>query len=188
MFESLRGKKKKENPVTDGVTGNGFEEAAARVGPSLGAEPESEQEKRFLVKQEWARGCVKLCFLPLERHDPLWKLTNEEAEAARPEMQAFLQGLLDRYVPQIIMQLAARNKEFSDLVCAMAALYWFKWRLVVAQKRKEVDDALQGIEDREAEGEKKFECEVCQKSFPSSEALSAHLPCSGPPAHDDLLR
>jgi hypothetical protein len=135
---------------------------------------------------------VKACFVPLAHYDhPAWTVTDEEADRARPQMQKFLQAVVDRYAPQFLARFAVRHGELFDLGVAMASLYYLKWRVVAALKEEE--DRKRAAElhrtisiDRSAgtapaEGPEPVLCEQCGGTFPNREELAKHLPCKGSP-------
>lgn len=110
------------------------EPMAEVAGPETPAAPETSAlaADRLMVKREWARGCVALCFYPLYARDPRWQLTAEEADGAAGEMQVFLQAVLDKYLPELMAKYAAGNPELARLVLAMGIVAWTKGRKVAA--------------------------------------------------------
>lgn len=181
------------------VTGAGSEPAVPLDDRTAAPATELEQ---LTVKQEWATGCLKLCFWPLARFDnPAWALTDEEANVAAPEMQAFLQAIIDHYSPTVVVQALARltNKypEFADLVQALGLLYWMKWkqvRSIEVEMAERVDAAPPspvkptatspeaGItlpDDSEAADRT---CKYCQRIFPTVYDFALHRPCPERPA------
>lgn len=139
------GKKKNQKPTSEKAPGgpDNFEAVAEQVSAPAppppapeGAEPVPE---RLLVRDEWAQESVRFCFYVPARayRDSRWLLTPEESERARPQMQKFLQAVLDRYMPSLLGHLAARHAEFVDLLVAMTALTWYKWRQIQRLRREE---------------------------------------------------
>ena len=142
------GRKKNEPPLSEKAPGGAgdFEAVAEQVSAPEppppapeGAEPVPE---RMLVRDEWAQESVRFCFYVPARayRDSRWLLTQEESERARPQMQKFLQAVLDRYMPTLMGQLAARHPEVLDLLVAMTALTWYKWRQVQRLRREEIKE------------------------------------------------
>ncbi len=191
--------------------GEDLEQAAAEttaIPPSPKPEPEPVQnrpgffarlfnrtaptEERFLIKPEWARATVKVCFFPLAQfHHPAWEVTDEEAEKAAPEMQAFLQIVFDKYAPAILTRLSVRNPELLDLCLAMSWLAWTKYQLVAEQIEAaellgknppsrvvpisgEARPAQESVEELEP-----VTCEKCGVEFASRKKCAEHLPCPG---------
>ncbi len=148
------------------------------------------------VKDKWARGVVKVCFLPLAKYDhPAWRLTDSEAEMARPEMQEFLQALSNRYTPGLLARFEKRHPEFVDMLVAMVSLYYVKYKavsLVVlaeeargearkARSREEAGKVTQfGVSPEEAKNyevevpEHPFHCFRCGANFDTWESQSTH--------------
>jgi|SRR5579859_1498313 len=120
-----------------------FEAAAARVTaePVPGSDEEVSRnasqvagamsEEKMIIREEWAEGAARLCFLPAARLlHPAYALTDEEAESISPQMQAFLQAVADKYAPALLARLAGKYPEFFDLAAAVAVLHYQKWKLV----------------------------------------------------------
>lgn len=139
------GKKKNGEPESQKAPGgaDNFETVAGQVSAPAppppapeGAEPVPE---RMLVRDEWALESVRFCYYVPARayRDSRWLLTAEESERARPQMQKFLQAVLDRYMPTLMGQLAHRHPEFLDLLVAMTALTWYKWRQIQRLRSEE---------------------------------------------------
>ena len=126
--------KGKENSA---ATGGEFEEAAARVtvaapeSPADAAMAGVESGDRLEVRPEWAQAAARLCFLPAARlSHPAYALTDEEAEAITPQIQALLQAVADKYAPALVGRVANKHPELFDAAAALGVLYWQKWRLV----------------------------------------------------------
>ena len=178
--------------------GNGqadFEEAArevaedssaeARQGPGVESAPEPEREEiRLPLSEDDAREVVKVCFWPLAHYvDPLWAVTDAEAQKVAPKMQAFLRWFLLKYAPLFALKLTGRFPELVAMLTAMALLTWHKMHIVaVAQgerrKSKAAAPASPVVDAADVFSGPGFQCELCEKVFPSREALAGHLPCN----------
>jgi hypothetical protein len=134
--------------------------------------------EKLNVSEDHAREVVKICFWPLAHYvDPLWALSDEEAQPATPKMQAFLQWLLMKYAPAVTLKLAARFPEILAVAVAMALVAWRKAQIVMAAQQSA--QPAQAGEPATPEPETYWlDCEVCGKGFVSREALGAHLPCN----------
>jgi hypothetical protein len=97
-----------------------------------------------MVRPEWARGAVALCFYPLYARDPRWRLTEGEADGAAGEMQSFLQAVLDRYLPEWIGKYAPKNPELARLVLALGVVWLSKARAVAAMPKPQAAPAAAG--------------------------------------------
>jgi hypothetical protein len=96
----------------------------------------------FTITPDVAMAMVKGCFSPLARYDhSAWALTDEEAGPVVPKMQAAIQAVLDRHMPQFMMQMMNKYPEMLSLTYAMAMLYYMKFKAVrllrVAEYREE---------------------------------------------------
>jgi hypothetical protein len=137
----------------------------------------------LVVAEEDAREVVKVCFWPMARYvDPLWALSDTEAQKATPQMQKFLQWLLMKYAPAFALKLAVRFPELLSILAAMALLAWHKSQIVMAAQRAktatESPRSPVAVAGEPASPESEIECELCRKPFPSRDALAAHLPCN----------
>jgi hypothetical protein len=147
-----------------------------------------EPEARFLIQPKWARDAVKLCFWPaVQYHHPAWALSDDEAEKARPEMQDLLQSLFDRYVPTVLNTWASRHSEFMNVLMAVGALYYYKYRMV-RRILLEEEAARKVVEIRQPEQSaqpagmhappfpnRPMLCAVCQTQFENPDAYNGHL-------------
>jgi hypothetical protein len=173
-----------------------FQEAAREVvaeasppSPSVPS-PASIAEKlqALTVSEEHAREVVKACFWPMAHYvDPLWALSDGEAQKATPQMQTFLQWLLMKYAPLFTLQLAARFPEILGLAVALAFVAWHKSQIIMAAQRSTATASQpQSVAvagevpawTREPSSEFQMPCEVCGANFPSRQALADHLPCN----------
>jgi len=185
----------KRNPQTAGESPGSsevkaeFQAAAEQVAASEAppSEPSApsfvEKLEDLTVSEEHAREVVKLCFWPMARYvDPLWALSDAEAQKATPQMQKFLEWLLLEYVPLFTLKLAARFPELLGVLVAMALLAWHKSQTVIAAQRvkaaTESRPSPVAVAGEVASPECAIECELCRQSFPTREALAGHLPCS----------
>ena len=191
-------KSEKESPKVG--TGSLEEAAAAVTAPDPEPEPAAAApaaaeprvpDEPFVIPPDWARGAVKLSFYPLCRwNHRTWCLTDEEAERARPQMQAFLQAVGDRYLPELlsrfITEAGTKFPELLELAVAMAALAWFKYQQVQEAVEREaaaspgpvpVPKARPGAVEKQ--GEDDIQCEVCGLWFENRAYLVLHLPCPG---------
>lgn len=146
-------------------------------------------EQRFEIQPKWARGAVKACFMPLAKYQhPAWLLTDEEAEAVRPEMQGFLQAVFDKYVPTFLNAWASRHSEFANLAFAMGTLCYLKYQTVrdamlaeeATRKVVEMSHPPVDSEVQEAKPEtvnRPMLCGICRAEFSGLNAYKLHLPC-----------
>jgi hypothetical protein len=130
-----------------------FETAAARVTVEEKVLQPMDQEladelheaaagESLIIRPEWALVAVKGCFYPAAKWiHPAYEATDEEAQKAAPQMQAFLQTIADKYAPAMIARLANRHPEFWDLVAALGILYYQKWDAVTRIMAAEADAA-----------------------------------------------
>jgi hypothetical protein len=126
---------KTESPSA--TVGGDFEKAAEQVSAKPAetefAEngPAVEVVERFLIREEWAEGAARLCFVPPARLiHPAYALTDDEAERIAPQMQEFLQAVADKYAPAALATLSSKYPEFFDLTAALGVLYYQKWKYV----------------------------------------------------------
>lgn len=148
-------------------------------------------EQHFEIQPKWARGAVKACFVPLAKYQhPAWLLTDEEAEAVRPEMQSFMQAAFDKYVPSFLNRWASRHSEFANLLLGMGTLYYMKYqavrdamlaeeamRKVVEIPHAPVDVQVEPDKPEPASVNRPSLCGLCHTEFPSLDSYNAHLPC-----------
>lgn len=177
-----------ENPGSSAVKAE-FQAAAEQVAASEAppSEPSApslvEKLEDLTVSEEHAREVVKFCFWPMAHYvDPVWALSDAEAQKATPQMQKFLQWLLLKYVPLFTLKLAARFPELLGLLVAMALVAWHKSQTVIAAQRAktaaESPPSPVAVAGEVASPEHEIECELCHRSFPTRQALAGHLPCS----------
>jgi len=149
-------------------------------------------EAKFQIQPKWARGCVKLPFAALAKYShEEWRLSEEEAESVRPEMQVFLQAVFDKYVPGLLNTWAAHHSEFANVLLAMLALGYVKYNGV--QEAVRIENAPRNIMEipsptagnpsgtapEETAPSRPKLCGSCKREFPGDKAYTAHLPCFG---------
>ena len=173
-----------------GVMSEQFWQAARQVAASEAPPPEPSAPslvrklEDLTVSEEHAREVVKFCFWPMARYvDPLWALSDAEAQKATPQMQKFLQWLLLKYVPLFTLKLAARFPELLGVLVAMALVAWHKSQIVMAaQHPTETAGKSQpspvAVAGEVASREGDVVCELCRKPFATWQALADHLPCN----------
>lgn len=138
------------NKPKNAASGTDFDSAAAKVtatemppnaGGALGPDTPEEQEEHFSIREEWAEGAARLCFVPPARLiHPAYALTDEEAEAIGPKMQVFLQAVADKYAPALLTRIANKYPEFFDLTAALGVLYYHKYKFVSRLMAQEVEE------------------------------------------------
>lgn len=191
----------KRNPPTAGESPGSsevkteFQAAAEQVAASEAPPPEpsapslAQKLEDLTVSEEHAREVVKLCFWPMAHYvDPLWALSDAEAQKAAPKMQKFLEWLLLKYVPLFTLKLAARFPELLGVLVAMALVAWHKSQTVIAAQRAKTAAESRPLPaavaseapgwTREPNAEFQMPCEVCGVKFASRQALVGHLPCN----------
>jgi len=177
-----------ENPGSSEVKAE-FQAAAEQVAASEAPPPEpsppslAQKLEDLSVSEEHAREVVKFCFWPMAHYvDPLWALSDAEAQEATPRMQKFLQWLLLKYLPLFTLKLAVRFPELLGMLVTMALLAWHKSQTVIAaQSAKASGAALPGeSEVKRVDGGAVplIQCEICSMCFLTREALAGHLPCN----------
>lgn len=145
-------------------------------------------EQTFKIEAKWARGTVKAVFVPLAKYShPAWLLSDEEAEAVRPEMQTFLQAIFDKYVPSFLNAWAAKHSEFANLFLAMSGLVVLKYQQVqhsiqqeeALHKVVEMPHASPATEEPPIKATRPLPqlCSLCRQEFESAELYNDHLPC-----------
>lgn len=159
------------------------EQVASEAPPPVAASPSLAQKLEDLtVSEEHAREAVKACFWPMAHYvDPLWALSDAEAQKATPQMQKFLAWLLLKYAPLFTLKLAARFPELLGVIVAMATVAWVKFQAVEAAKRQATapaDGLISELELVQGGPAALIQCEVCGKYFVSRQALVGHLPCN----------
>jgi hypothetical protein len=119
-------------------------------------EPEVSQiSDEFTITPDMAMAMVKGCFSPLAKYDhPSWALTDEEASPVVPKMQAAIQAVLDRHMPQFMMQMMNKYPEMLSLTYAMVLLYYMKFkavRLIRMEEYREEQKRLAELKKAEAQ-------------------------------------
>lgn len=133
-------KRKDQENQNPGTVGGEFDKAASEVTAQTEMPPSDvrqvigahmEEEEKFIIREEWAEDCARLCFKPLAKAiHPAYALTDDEAETISPKMQAFLQALCDKIAPPLIARMANKYPELFDLGAALGVLYYQKYRFV----------------------------------------------------------
>jgi len=164
-----------------------FQEAARAVaaeapGPEPSEAPSVAKLEGLTISADHAREVVKFCFWPLAHYvDPLWALSDAEAEKATPQMQKFLEWLLLKYIPAFALKLAARFPELLAMLVAMALLAWHKSQIVMAAQRQGrtafEHPSPVAMAGEAPIDETPYECEVCHRLFVGRQGIAAHLPC-----------
>src|SRR6267378_5599353 len=102
-------------------------------------------EEALIVKPKWALRVSKGCFYPAARWiHPAYSLNDQEAEKINPEMQAFLQAAVDKYMPAAVSRVASRFPEMWDLLAVLGVLYYQKYQVVkklIAEEAKAAENA-----------------------------------------------
>ncbi len=176
---------KKNQSTSPGSSADDFSRVAAETvsAPTPSSpEPGSQEVPEFVsIPDEYARDLVKLPFWPLAEYvDPAWELSDEEAERARPKVQKFLEWFLNRYMPMLVLRLAAQYPELVQALVAMVMLAWYKAKMVrkvVAERAAREQAVAPADVISSAEHGETLLCEICGKTFSSREFLAAHLPC-----------
>lgn len=169
------------------------------------AQEEGEDARPELpIDSDFADEAARLCFAPLAKYDhPAWDLDDAEAAKLAPRFERFFQAVSHRYLPAVMLRMAARHPEMFNLSVVLLLMYWKKYRIVSKAKRveaeREADRSIAAATgavpfarpanpdeymEAEAAGERpefssSLKCEVCGNSFLSVAAMSAHLPCRG---------
>lgn len=163
---------------------------------------QSAPEERFVITPKWAVEVVKATSWPLETYvHPAWALSYEEASKAAPEMQTFLQAVVDKYLPLLMKRFVRRHSVLLDMLAALSLVYVAKYKAI----QKELESAKSGkpvgvptpikrdVQDAIAEAQTKVDgeidhpetatgpesvvCESCQHTFKNALEAARHLPC-----------
>lgn len=104
--------------------------------------PSEREAVKVSVSEKTAMACVKGPFEFLAAYDhPAWALTDDEARGAAPEMAEALEKILDRYVPESLVYLKAKNPEAFAVVVVMGKLVLVKRKQVKEIKIAEAQQA-----------------------------------------------
>lgn len=155
-------------------------------------------EEKFVVSQKWATEVVKSTSWPLERYaHPAWALSFEEASRAAPEMQTFLQAVVDRYLPALMKRFVSKHSALLDMLAALGIVYAAKYKAIRLQieaerpgkpvsvptpiKKEEAAATVEGeiAHPETATGPESVTCETCGGSFKNALEAAGHLPCKG---------
>jgi hypothetical protein len=134
-------------------------ETESAAGPSSQAsyQPDAGSADTFTITPDIAVAMVKGCFSPLVKYDhPAWEVTDEEAAPIVPKMQAAIQAVLDRHMPQFMISMMNKYPEMLGLTYAMAMLYYVKFKAVrLVRMEEHRDEQRRIVESRKAEAERK---------------------------------
>jgi hypothetical protein len=115
----------------------------------------------FTITPDIAMAMVKGCFSPLAKYDhPAWALSDEEAGPVVPKMQAAIQAVLDRHMPEFMITMMNKYPEMLSLTYAMAMLYYVKFKAVRLLRMEEYRQEQKRLaEARRVEAQAKTEKE-----------------------------
>jgi hypothetical protein len=104
------------------------------------------EQETLAISEADAAEIVKWIYShPAKFDHPAWAVTEEEAHGVAPKMQAMVQALLDRHMPQFIVRIMNRYPEAISLAAAMLLLTYAKAKAVklakVAEARIEQEAA-----------------------------------------------